>query len=342
MIRYSKAFVSKMLDVTGQESRDIDISSSLEFREFLRDCQSRLSAVQSMTLSQTASETMVAAMYVSAGDVTKAELHHYGLAVDLYTHFTSPIRRYPDLLVHRQLARTLVNPRTPMSHVPVDLNPIGLDQLPASITDVCAHCNTTKDNAREAGFTSCSVFMNVFLKDRCALQPAVISGMGESSFDVFVPALGLKKRVVCGSIPISQLLSSEGKITFKWDDRQVADSVHGMLSGIVPGKPQPAVCSGALSSSIGLFDCKWVLVSSQMKRAPITTAIWLLPDEYDVKSLYTRTHAGTTHPTTDNVVMMEVIAGTSLGNALITPTDLHANDPHAILQEEIALLDIAS
>lgn len=47
-----------------------------------------------------------------AGDATRAAegMGHFGLAVPHYTHFTSPIRRYADLLVHRQLLKALALP----------------------------------------------------------------------------------------------------------------------------------------------------------------------------------------------------------------------------------------
>src|SRR5204862_3244753 len=48
-------------------------------------------------LEQLAIRTMSKAIY------TTDNIGHYGLAFDFYTHFTSPIRRYPDVMVHRLL-----------------------------------------------------------------------------------------------------------------------------------------------------------------------------------------------------------------------------------------------
>jgi protein SSD1 len=58
------------------------------------------------------------AKYFCAGMLDIAKYHHYALNVPLYTHFTSPIRRYADIIVHRQLEAILQGGgKWPNSHI---------------------------------------------------------------------------------------------------------------------------------------------------------------------------------------------------------------------------------
>ena len=54
-----------------------------------------------------ATRTMNQAVYFCMSTIDIAEIGHYGLAMAKYTHFTSPIRRYADVLVHRLLAASI-------------------------------------------------------------------------------------------------------------------------------------------------------------------------------------------------------------------------------------------
>lgn len=54
-----------------------------------------------------ATRCMNQAVYFCMSTVDISEIGHYGLAMAKYTHFTSPIRRYADVLVHRLLAASI-------------------------------------------------------------------------------------------------------------------------------------------------------------------------------------------------------------------------------------------
>jgi ribonuclease R len=66
---------------------------------------------------------------------------HFGLALDHYTHFTSPIRRYPDLIVHRALKRRLSG------------EPLSADdatELRSELGEAATHCSERERNAESA------------------------------------------------------------------------------------------------------------------------------------------------------------------------------------------------
>lgn len=52
---------------------------------------------------------MQRAKYFCSGSLDISKYHHYALNEDFYTHFTSPIRRYADVIVHRLLETAISN-----------------------------------------------------------------------------------------------------------------------------------------------------------------------------------------------------------------------------------------
>ncbi|MCE1164452.1 MAG: ribonuclease R [Bacteroidetes bacterium] len=116
---------------------------------------------------------------------TDENIGHYGLGFENYTHFTSPIRRYPDLIVHRLLFEytNFLNGRTQK----IDLHPRYRD----SLEEMCKHCSVQEQNAVAAEREVTKILQIEFIKDKLGDDfDGIISGIGK--FGLFIELIDFK------------------------------------------------------------------------------------------------------------------------------------------------------
>ncbi|RJO64594.1 MAG: VacB/RNase II family 3'-5' exoribonuclease [Myxococcales bacterium] len=114
---------------------------------------------------------------------------HFGLALKRYCHFTSPIRRYPDLEVHRQLKALLNTPESaPPARAP-------------GLAEIASHCSDNERRAMEIERKAVSIAQAEFMADKLGEQyDARISGVTHFGFFVQVDS-----PFVEGLVGMSQL-----------------------------------------------------------------------------------------------------------------------------------------
>lgn len=157
-----------------------------------------------------ATRCMTQAIYFSSAEVSKQEYYHYGLAAPIYTHFTSPIRRYADVIVHRVLMAAL-----------------GLNTLPDSLRDgtfmhqVVENLNIRHRNAQHAGRASVDLHTLIFFKDKEVIADARVTRVKSNAIIVFIPKFGLE-----GSIMLEEdesfVLDEESQSLKKKSDATIA------------------------------------------------------------------------------------------------------------------------
>ena len=132
---------------------------------------------------------------------------HFGLAFEDYTHFTSPIRRYPDLLVHRAIKRVLNNqPRSPSN----------------KMSEIGSHLSMTERRADDATRDVEQWLKCEYMRDKVGQEfSGVISGV--AGFGLFVE---LSEIFVEGMVSVRDLK----------DDYYVYDDIHHQLTGERGGK----------------------------------------------------------------------------------------------------------
>lgn len=139
----------------------IDISTEANLRasmnKLLKDIEGK---PEEDVLQQMALRSMAKAVYTSQKST------HFGLAFDYYTHFTSPIRRYPDLIAHRLLQHYLHNRKELVSA--------------DKIEEMAKHSSNMEQKAAEAERASTKYKMAEYLEARVGQYfEAVVSGLTE-------------------------------------------------------------------------------------------------------------------------------------------------------------------
>jgi len=177
-------------DVKPEDFRNIlNIVENLEFKDFVEKV-----ALRSMSKARYSPDNK----------------GHFGLAFEKYTHFTSPIRRYPDLVVHRLLKQYQTG------------KPDQPQRLRAYLEKTCDRSSEMERNALEAEREYAKIKSMQFLSQKVGEQfDGIISGV--MSFGAFVE---LTHYLVEGLVPMSQMS----------DDYYIYDKEKYQLVGKRTGK----------------------------------------------------------------------------------------------------------
>ncbi|WVO21500.1 uncharacterized protein IAS62_002809 [Cryptococcus decagattii] len=159
------------------------------------------------------------ARYFCAGMLDIAKYAHWGLNAPLYTHFTSPIRRYADVLVHRMLDACLTSPNPNEVKFLMDRD---------QVAKAAQQCNMKKQSAKLAEEQSVHLFLCILINDLTehdgpVVREARVTNVLETAFDVIIPEFGVEKRVHVDKMPVETAVYDEHRdiLSLYWTTKDV-------------------------------------------------------------------------------------------------------------------------
>ncbi|KAJ2842168.1 hypothetical protein IWW36_006008, partial [Coemansia brasiliensis] len=209
-----------------------------------------ISDIADVDIRYTVEEMMTAPMqratYFSTHAVdSRNDYRHYALNAPLYTHFTSPIRRYADVIVHRTLEASLAvygnhvtsdhplmptyfSPYFPKTQAKGSLTTkrgsalVSLVPSTELLASIAHQCNLRKDAAKKAQEASSKLFLVNYLSAIAqdsdvpgVITQAVVTKLRESSFSILSPMFGIESIIYMDRMADrdNEVISTDGR---KW------------------------------------------------------------------------------------------------------------------------------
>nr|CAD7257123.1 unnamed protein product [Timema shepardi] len=160
---------------------DININSGKELAESLDAAVRPDNPYFNTMLRILATRCMLQAVYFASGMMQKDEYAHYGLACPIYTHFTSPIRRYADVMVHRLLA------------VCIGADATFPDLLDKRKSQALSHnLNYRNRMAQYAGRASVALHTHLFFRGRIQDEQGYVLYVRKNALQILIPKYGFE------------------------------------------------------------------------------------------------------------------------------------------------------
>ncbi|KAM4836382.1 DIS3-like exonuclease 2 isoform 1-T1 [Thomomys bottae] len=204
--------LNDLVEFCSQMGLPMDVSSAGSLNKSLSRTfgDDKYSLARKEVLTNMYSRPMQMALYFCSGMLQdQAQFRHYALNVPLYTHFTSPIRRFADVMVHRLLAATLGYREQP-------------DAEPDTIQKQADLCNDRRMASKRVQELSTNLFFAVLVKETGPLESeAMVMGILNQAFDVLVLRYGVQKRIYCNALALRsyhyQKVGKKPELTLVWE-----------------------------------------------------------------------------------------------------------------------------
>lgn len=177
----------ELIKAASNRGFDMDVHDGRSLSTSLNSAVDPANEHLNLMLRMITTRCMSQAVYFCSGALSSdpsLTFAHYGLASEIYTHFTSPIRRYADIMVHRLLSHSIHHEA---------LDPVFLSKR--KIFETCEHINMRNMNARRASRSSNELHSYLYVrntKDGLVQESGNIFTLKDNALVIFIMHLSFE------------------------------------------------------------------------------------------------------------------------------------------------------